>query len=652
LNFIDNPTNLPGTLMKISSTFVYISLLASLAIFVCYASFLHNNVPLIPRKVLFGNPEKTYPQLSPDGTQIAYLAPHNGVLNIWVKTFDKNDDIVITHEPKRGIHDFSWAPNGQLLYFKDNDGDENYHLYSVNSSSGETKDITAFPGVKVGILDSNQKHPNELLIEMNKDNPKFFDVYHLDLTTAQLTLVAKNPGIMTRWIAGDHLQVLGALQTNEDGSQTLLVRDNNKDQWRTLLTLDFEDLLEDELYSGILGFSRDDAYLFLNTSLGTNTRCFQKINVKTGERTIIAHDDEFDVNHVIFNSITGDPDFVCFNKQRKVYQVLNPALQDDFNRICALSNGDIYTIIRSNDDTKWLVCFIHDIKSTEYYIYDCTTKKASLLFYQRPELNNYPLAPMEPISFTSRDGLKIHGYITFPIGVARTNLPLVLCVHGGPFYRDSWGYVIEPQLIANRGCICLQVNFRGSSGYGKAFLAAGNREWGNKMHNDLVDAIKWALDQKIADPKKIAIYGASYGGYAALVGATFTPDLFCCAIDYCGPSNLTTLLKALPPYWSLAQWQKRIGNLADEEFLKSRSPLYKIDQLKIPLLIAHGGNDVRVIQAESEQFINALKEKNISYEYLLFPDEGHGFVRPENRLQFYAAFEQFLAKHLGCRCEQ
>lgn len=621
---------------------------------VSYASFkMHKNVPLIPRAVLFGNPEKTYASLSPDGTKLAYCAPLNGVLNIWVRTVNQHDDKVMTHETKRGIGMFNWAPNGkQLLYIRDNNGDENYQIFAVDSATGEVKNYTLFPQVKTKILKIDPDYSDEILVAINKENPKVFDVYHLDLRTEALTLVAKNPGTFTDWLAGSDLQVLGALKTNGDGSQDLFVRDGNNDEWRKLVSVTFEDTLVDEMYSGLLGFSKDNAYLFLNTSLGQNTRCLQRVDVKTGERSVLAQDPEFDVNYVTFDAITLEPEIVCWNKERYEYQVLNAAIKEDFERMRAICQGDLHAIRKTKDGKKVLLGFMFANKSVEYYVYDRCTKEITFVFYQRPGLNKYQLAPVEPISFIARDGLKIHGYLTCPLKVKKENLPLVLYVHGGPFYRDNWEYNPVVQLLANRGCACLQINFRGSSGYGKAFLAAGNGEWGGKMQDDLVDGVAWAVNQGIADPKKLAIFGGSYGGYAALMGATCTPDLFCCGISSCGASNLITWLQTMPPYWSLAQWEQRIGKLNDEEFLKSRSPLFKIDQIKMPMLIAHGANDVRVKQAESEQIVAAMKEKGIDYEYLLFPDEGHGLARIENRLKFYAHVEQFLAKHLGSRFEK
>ena len=335
--------------------------------------------------------------------------------------------------------------------------------------------------------------------------------------------------------------------------------------------------------------------------------------------------------------------------------MLDESIKVDFENIRAINPGDFAITSRDDTDTTWVVSFTVDNGPVPFYTYDRQSRAVTFLFSSRPSLSNYSLANMEPITFTSRDGLAIHGYLTLPVGKEKSNLPLILNVHGGPWVRDGWGYNPEAQWFANRGYACLQVNYRGSTGYGKDFLNAGNKEWGGKMHDDLVDAVYWAIEQGIADPKKVAIYGGSYGGYAALAGATFTPDLFCCAVDIVGPSNLITLIQTIPAYWTplVKVFHLRVGNPdTEEDFLKSRSPLFKVDQIKIPILIAQGANDPRVKQAESEQIVEAMKSKGIEYEYMLFPDEGHGFAKPENRLRFYAAAEKFLAKHLGGRFEE
>jgi dipeptidyl aminopeptidase/acylaminoacyl peptidase len=337
------------------------------------------------------------------------------------------------------------------------------------------------------------------------------------------------------------------------------------------------------------------------------------------------------------------------------YVVLDESVADDLKAVRALHPGDPSFAGRDEADRTWLIAFNVDAGSVAYFMYDRASKTGRLLFEARPALSGYELAAMEPFSFTARDGLVVHGYATFPPGLGRANLPAVLNVHGGPQVRDAWGYHPEAQWLANRGYLCIQVNYRGSTGYGKAFVAAGDREWGGKMHDDLVDAVDYAVAQGWADRSRVAIYGGSYGGYAALVGAAFTPEVFCCAVDIVGPSNLKTLLETIPPYWApmIAQLYRRVGNPeTDEEFLWSRSPLSRARDIRIPLLIAQGANDPRVKQAESEQIVAALTEAGIDHEYMLFPDEGHGFAKPENRIKFYAAAERFLAKYLGGRHEE
>jgi dipeptidyl aminopeptidase/acylaminoacyl peptidase len=334
---------------------------------------------------------------------------------------------------------------------------------------------------------------------------------------------------------------------------------------------------------------------------------------------------------------------------------MDDSVGQDFEVISRLDDGDFSVTSYNDDYDTWTVAFTKDNGPVSFYLYDRDTKEATFLFVHRPELDDYTLAPMEAMSFQSRDGMTIHGYITYPPGAGRRNLPVVLNVHGGPWARDAWGYNPEAQWLSNRGYVCLQVNFRGSTGYGKEFLNAGDKEWGGNMQNDLVDAVNWAIDQGIADPERVAIYGASYGGYAALAGATFTPDLFCCAVPMMGPSNLVTFLETIPPYWStmIEMMYKRVGDpRTEQELLRARSPLFKVDEVKIPMLIAQGANDPRVVQAESDQFVEAMRANGLEIDYIVFDEEGHGFAKPENRLRFYGEAEMFLAEHLGGRSEE
>jgi dipeptidyl aminopeptidase/acylaminoacyl peptidase len=486
---------------------------------------------------------------------------------------------------------------------------------------------------------------------MNKNNPQVHDVYHLDLTNGALDLIAQNPGNIAGWVIDTNLKVRGAMAAREDGGMDLLVSENEQSEWQHLLTWS----MGDELTSGPLGFTKDGKSLYLQDSRNVNAGRLVKINLETNELSVIAEDPQYDVSDVMIHPDTYEIQAVAFNKDRVEWQVLDLSIKLDFDRISDIHQGDPSIVARDDADETWIVAFTVDNGPVPYYAYHRKEQTADFLFTNQPELEHYTLATMEPIAFTARDGLTIHAYLTRPAGEQQNKLPLVVNVHGGPWARDTWRYNPEAQWLANRGYACLQINYRGSTGYGKEFLNAGDREWGRKMHYDLIDGANWAIQQGIADPEKIAIYGGSYGGYAALVGATFTPDVFCCAIDIVGPSNLNTLIKSFPPYWAtfLHSYHKRVGNPdTDEEFLKSRSPLFFVDNIKIPLLIAQGANDPRVKQAEAEQIVAALKNKGLDYEYLLFPDEGHGFAKPENRIKFYTAAEKFLAQHLGGRYEE
>ncbi len=612
---------------------------------------LAQEVKLIPREVLFGNPVKASPQISPDGKKISYLAPVNNVLNVWVRTIGTSDDRPVTKDTDRGIRNYFWVQdNKHVFYLQDVGGNENWRLYAVDLDTLSVRDLTPFENVQVRIVDVDKHFPNEILLAMNRESPTLHDVYHLDIPSGRLTLVAKNPGHVSDWLSDANFKVRAALVTREDGGSDLLVRNDEKDDWRTILSWS----MDEAMASGPVSFTKDGRSLYLRDARGVDKGHLVRMEIASGKTQSIASDTEVDVGGVMLDPDTYEVQMVSFTKDRTEYQVMDPSIQKDIDAIRRIHDGDFFIASRDNACRTWLVGFMNDDGPALTYIFDRTRAQADFLFESRPDLKNYMLAPMEPFSFKSRDGLVVRGYLTFPPGASRKNLPMVLNVHGGPWVRDTWGYDPEAQWLANRGYISMQVNYRGSSGYGKAFLNAGNREWGGKMHDDLVDAVKWAVEQGYADPKRVAIYGGSYGGFAALVGATFTPDLFKCAVDIVGPSNLITFIQTIPPYWSvyLAEFRKRVGDPdTEQDFLRSRSPLFKVDEIKIPMLIAQGANDPRVKQAESEQIVDAMKKKGIDYEYLLFPDEGHGFAKPQNRLKFYAAAEKFLAKHLGGRSE-
>jgi dipeptidyl aminopeptidase/acylaminoacyl peptidase len=612
-------------------------------------------VELIPRQVLFGNPERVSPDLSPDGTRLAWIAPHEGVLNVWVAPaaaagVDWDAAQVVTDDADRGIRQFVWAHDGRhLLYLQDTGGDENWRLHDVDIETMQRRDLTPFDGVQTQLIASERKFPAEILVGLNRDNPELHDVYRLDLVTGELTKEVENPGFVD-WVADADLVVRGSVEPQPDGGVVLMVRDSAHDDWRPLLTV----AADDALTTQPIAFSEDGASLLAVSSVGANTVRLVRIDLATGEQQVLAEDPEADVSAVRIQPDTREPQIVVFQKDRSEYLVLDPAVAGDLAAIRALHPGDPVFTGADDADATWLVAFTNDSGPIPYYAYDRASKTGRFLFENRPELSRYGLAPMEPFSFTARDGLTVHGYVTFPPGAERRGLPAVVNVHGGPWARDDWGFDPEAQWLANRGYLCVQVNYRGSTGYGKAFVNAGDREWGGRMQDDLTDAVAFIIKQGWADPGRVAIYGGSYGGYAALAGAAFTPDIYRCAVDIVGPSSLKTLIETVPPYWApmIAQFHRRVGDpAADADFLWSRSPLSRVHDIRIPLLIAQGANDPRVKQAESEQIVAALREAGIDYEYLLFPDEGHGFAKPENRLRFYAAAEQFLARHLGGRAE-
>lgn len=627
----------------------FVSLLVLLALAALVVPLGAQQPELIPREVLFGNPERTSPRLSPDAKLMGYLAPDKGVLNVWVRTVGKEDDQVVTKDHKRGIRIFFWAQDSQhVLYVQDRDGDENWHLYSVNLKTNAIRDLSPFVGARVSQVFTDPNFPNQILVGINVRDPRVFDLYRINLRTGAIEPEAQNPGNYVGWVTDHQFRVRGAVAAQPDGGFQLVLRKDASSPFQPFLTWgpDYE--------GNPLGFTPDGKGLYIEDNLETDTSQLYEINLASKEKKVLAHDPRVDVGPVLIHPTKHYVQAVGFNLHRLQWTVLDKSVADDFALLRRTQAGQFSIISRDHADRTWLVAYTSDQEPVRYYAYDRKSKKATYLFSARPKLEQYALAPMKPVTITARDGLKLHSYLTLPLGQEPKKLPLVLYPHGGPWARNTWGYHPTAQWLANRGYAVLQLNFRGSAGFGRKFLHAGDKEWGAKMHDDLIDAVNWTVQEGIADPNQICIYGGSYGGYAALVAAAFTPDVFHCAVDVVGPSNLVTLLKSIPPYWKplLNMFRYRVGNEETEtEFLESRSPLFKADRIKIPMLIGQGANDPRVKQAESEQIVEALRKKGKDVDYLLFPDEGHGFARPENRMCFFAATEQFLAKHLGGRAE-
>ena len=603
--------------------------------------------PLIPREVLFGNPERADPQISPDGTQLGYLAPLDGVLNVWIRTLGKSDDRAVTADKHRGIRNFLWQYDNQhILYTQDVGGDENWRLYQTDIATKQTKDLTPFDKVRVDIVAYEWSSPETILVQMNQRDAKVFDVHRIDLKSGKVELDTQNPGDVANWQADNALRIRAAQVQTDDGGTIVRVRDDNKSPWRELIKWG-----PDETFGGVNGFSPDNQALWITTSLDVNAARLLEIDLASGKRKVITEDPQFDVSSTINNPKTNALEAVSYTRQRTEYEFIDSKVKADFAVLEKVRKGDIASVSQDLNDDKWVVGFVVDDAPEYWYLYDRAKQQATLLFSNRPQLEKYKLSAMKPIEFTARDGMKLYGYLTMPVGVEAKKLPMVEFVHGGPWSRDEWGFSRYAQWLSNRGYAVLQINFRGSTGYGKKYVNAGDRQWAGTMHTDLLDGKDWVVKQGIADAAKVCIMGGSYGGYATLAGVTFSPDAFACGVDIVGPSNLNTLLKTIPPYWStlLATFHKRMGD--SEEVLKAQSPLFKADEIKAPLLIGQGANDPRVNKAESDQIVAAMRKNQKPVQYYVFPDEGHGFARPANNMAFNAASEEFLAKYLGGRFE-
>jgi dipeptidyl aminopeptidase/acylaminoacyl peptidase len=614
-----------------------------------------NSIPLIPRQILFGNPDKTSVQLSPDGAKIAYLAPVAGVLNVWVAPVDDPDAArPVTRDADRGIRFYDWAyTNTHILFIQDKGGDENWRLYSVDLDTGDTKDLTPLEGVQARFQEISPQFPDEILVALNDRDPRLHDLYRINIGTGERRLVQENAGFAGFVTDRDYRVRLALRVLPGGGSEMLRVTEHGG--WTLFARIPTEDTLT----TSPVGFDKAGTILYMIDSRNRNTGALMALDPDTGRQTLVAEDPRADVSDVLIHPTEKRVQAAAFTYERKVWQILDESIARDWTTLRTIASGDVEVVSRTLDDRYWIVAYIMDDGPVRYYRYDRTGRQAQFLFTNRRQLEGLPLAKMHPTVITSRDGLNLVSYYTLPPGSDRDGrphepLPTVLVVHGGPWARDTWGYNPWHQWLANRGYAVLSVNFRGSTGFGKAHINASTGEWGAKMHDDLIDAVHWAVQRGIADPQRVAIMGGSYGGYATLVGMTFTPETFACGIDIVGPSNLVTLLSSIPPYWQpqVDLWTTRVGDHRTAEgraFLAERSPLTCAHRIQRPLLIGHGANDPRVKQTESDQIVRVMQEKGIPVTYVLYPDEGHGFARPENRLSFNAVAEAFLSDCLGGR---
>ena len=617
-----------------------------------------DNLPLIPRRVFFGNPDRTQVTISPDGAHLAWLAPRNGVLNVWVAPRERPADArPVTADAGRGIRFYAWAYTGRdILYIQDKGGDENWRVYSADVNTGEVGDLTPFDGVAAQIVGLSHRRPDELLVALNNRDPQWHDIYRVNLTTGERTLLLQHDRFIGVEV-DDDLTIRAAIQMTPSGGLDIFRADG--DDWTLWQAFPAEDMLT----ASTVGFDKTGHVLYLRDSRDRDTAALVAIDITTGERSLLAADERADADLVLRHPTERHVQAVAFDYERKEWQVLDPAIAADMAFLRGVTDGDAEITSRSLDDRFWLVAYVVDDGPVRYYLYDRQRQAADFLFTNRAELEGLPLANMRPAVVPARDGLNLVVYYTLPPGsdsdgdgIPDAPLPLVFIPHGGPWGRDTWGFNGWHQWLANRGYAVLSVNFRSSTGFGKSFTNAGDFEWGGKILADQQDGVQWAIAQGIADPARVAIMGGSFGGYSTLAGLTFYPEVFACGVDIVGPSNLITLLETIPPYWKpmIELFTMRVGDHRTEEgraLLKAHSPLTYVDRIVRPLLIAQGANDPRVKQAESDQIVTAMQAKGIPVAYALYPDEGHGFARPQNNLSFAALAEAFLARCLGGRVQ-
>lgn len=620
-----------------------------------------DDTPLIPREHIFGNPEKASGQISPDGEHLGFLAPRDGVLNVWVAPgADVNAARPLTDDTSRGIRNYFWAPTGDtVIYFQDVGGDENFHVFLTDIDTGGTRDVTDIDGVRATIVKVSYAEPGTILIGLNDREPALHDVYALDLETGERRLVYENPGFAAL-IADDALNVrLGMMQTPAGGFDLFSL---DGDEPQRLMSLPPEDALS----STPLQFNAEGDAFYMLDSRDRDKAALVLIDARTGEtRKVIASSDVADVSDILFHPTTHEPLAYAVERERVEWIALDDTTRRQLRALDRVLTGDFEVVSRTKDNTQWIVAEDAATEPGRVWHFDAQALETKPLFTTRPALEGAPLQPMHPVTIRSRDGLDLVSYYTVPPGTdpdgdgkPEEPQPTMLWVHGGPWARDSYGLNAVHQWLANRGYAVLSVNYRGSTGMGKSFINASHGEWAGKMHDDLIDAVEWAIEQGIAQEDRVAIGGGSYGGYATLVGVTFTPDVFACGVDIVGPSNLVTLIESFPEYWKPfldATFHRGIGDPSTEdgraEAVK-RSPLHKVDQIQVPLLIGQGANDPRVTVVESEQIVEAMTRAELPVTYVVFPDEGHGFARPENRLAFFAVMEAFLAENcLGGRYE-
>jgi dipeptidyl aminopeptidase/acylaminoacyl peptidase len=606
---------------------------------------MQKKAPLIPMEDFFRSPEKSSFKISPNGNHIAYMKPWKTRMNVFVMDMKNKKETRLTSSEERGLYGFSWLTDKRIGYVKDDGGNENVHFYAVNIDVSNEIDLTPFKNVQARIIDDLEDDPDHIIIGLNKRSPQVHDPYRINVNDGKMEMIAENPGNISGWMT-DHDGKLRIAITNDGVNTSILHRKLESDKFESILTTDFK------VSVSPLFFTFDNKNLYVASNRGQDKSGifkFDLINAKEGK--LIFEHDEVDVSGLMYSRkrkvLTGVSYTVAKNEMI-FFDTWREDIQEKLEE--KLPGYEVGITSFSKDETKAVVVSYSDKSRGTYYYYDVEKNKLTELGKASPWLNENHMAEMTPIKYTSRDGLTIHGYLTLPENSNGKNLPLVVNPHGGPWARDTWGYNPQIQFLANRGFAVLQMNFRGSTGYGREFWEISFKEWGKSMQDDITDGVKWLIDEGIADPNRIAIYGASYGGYATLAGLAFTPDLYACGVDYVGVSNIFTLLETLPPYWELGRQMmyEMIGNPETErDLLEAASPIFHVDSIRVPLFVAQGANDPRVKQSESDQIVEALKARGVEVPYMLKEDEGHGFYNEENQFDFYREMEKFLNKHIN-----
>jgi dipeptidyl aminopeptidase/acylaminoacyl peptidase len=598
----------------------------------------------IPLRDFFRNPEKVGYDLSPSGDYISFMQPYKNRMNVFVQKRSGGAITRVTSETERDVAGYAWKGDDRILFVKDFKGDENYHVVAVDKDGKNLKDLTPFDKVRANLLDELKDNATDVLVQLNKRKAEVHDVYRLNVVTGDLKLVAENPGNITGWLT-DHTGAIRIAVASDGVNSTLLYRETEAVPFKPILTTDFRESVSPWM------FTFDNQKLYASSNRGRDKAAIVTLDPRTAKEQVIFEHPEVDVDGLGYSQKRKVLTAVTWTREKSERKFLDATSEARYKSVAAKLPGyDVNFTATNRDETMFIVATSSDRTPGSRYLYDAANDKLTKLTDVAAWLPEKQLAEMKPISYKSRDGLTIHGYLTVPQGKAAKDLPLVVNPHGGPWVRDSWGFSPEVQFLASRGYAVLQVNYRGSTGYGRKFWEAGFKQWGKRMQDDISDGVKSMIAQGIVNAKKVCIYGASYGGYATLAGLAFSPELYACGVDYVGVSNLFTFLKTIPAYWKpeLDRLHAMVGDpVKDKDLMTAASPVFHVDKIRAPLFVAQGANDPRVNIDESNQIVAALKKRGVEVQYMVKKDEGHGFHNEENRFEFYAAMEKFLAKHLN-----